>query len=107
VTETRPWSVVAGGLVVAVRLTPRGGRDAIEGVEQRADGQCVLKARVRAAPREGEANDALVALLARVAHVPPRNVTLVSGTTARIKRLMIAGNGPTIAATLEQAASGG
>jgi hypothetical protein len=31
----------------------------------------------------------------------------VSGTTARIKRLMIAGNGPTIAATLEQAASGG
>lgn len=101
--EARPWSVVAGGLVVAVRLTPRGGRDAVEGIERRADGACVLKARVRAAPREGEANDALVALLARAAHVPPRHVTLVSGMTARIKRVMIAGDGPTIAAALERA----
>ena len=50
-----------------VWLTPRGGRDAIDGIEQRADGQCVLKARVRAAAIEGEANAALVALLA----IPP------------------------------------
>ena len=60
----RPWTVAAGGLAVVVRLTPRGGRDAIDGIEQRADGQCVLKARVRAAASEGEANAALVALLA-------------------------------------------
>jgi uncharacterized protein (TIGR00251 family) len=103
VTVAHPWSVVAGGLVVAVRLTPRGGRDAIEGIEQRANGQGVLKARVRAAPREGEANDALMELLARTARVPLRDVTLVSGMTGRIKRLMIAGNGPTIAAALERA----
>jgi uncharacterized protein YggU (UPF0235/DUF167 family) len=98
----RPWSVAAGGLAVVVRLTPRGGRDAIEGIERRADGQSVLKARVRAAPREGEANDALMELLARAAHVPLRNVTLVSGATARIKRLMIAGDGAMIAAAFER-----
>jgi uncharacterized protein YggU (UPF0235/DUF167 family) len=100
----RPWAVTPGGLAVVVRLTPRGGRDAIEGVEQRADGQVVLKARVRAAATEGEANAALVALLARTAGVPSRNVALAAGTTARIKRLTIAGDGPTLAATLEKAA---
>ena len=73
----RPWTVAAGGLSVVVRLTPRGGRDAIDGIEQRADGQCVLKARVRAAATEGEANAALIALLAHSAGVPPRDVTLV------------------------------
>ena len=98
----RPWTAAAGGLSVAIRLTLRGGRDAIDGVEQRANGQCVLKARVRAAATEGEANDALIALLAHAAGVPPRDVALVSGATARIKRLVIAGHGPTIAAALEK-----
>jgi uncharacterized protein len=97
----RPWTVVSGGLAVVVRLTPRGGRDAIDGIEQRADGQCVLRARVRAAAAEGGANDALIALIARAAGVPPRDVTLVFGSTARIKRLTIAGHGPTLAAALE------
>jgi uncharacterized protein YggU (UPF0235/DUF167 family) len=85
-----------------VRLTPRGGRDAIDGIEQRADGQCVLKARVRAAATEGKANDALIGLLAHSVGVPPRDVRLVSGASARIKRLTIAGHGPTLAAALEK-----
>ena len=93
-----------GGLAVAVRLTPRGGRDAIDGIEQRSDGQCVLKARVRAAPTEGEANRALIALMAHAVGVPPRNVTLTAGASARIKRLLIAGHGPTLAAALEMIA---
>jgi uncharacterized protein YggU (UPF0235/DUF167 family) len=104
VAEPRPWSVTAGGLSLMVRLTPRGGRDAIDGIEQRADGRCVLKARVRAAASEGEANAALVALIASAAGVPTRDVTLVSGATARIKRLAIAGHGPTLAAALEKIA---
>jgi uncharacterized protein YggU (UPF0235/DUF167 family) len=99
----RPWSVTPAGLTVTVRLTPRGGRDAIDGIEQRADGQCVLKARVRAAATEGEANAALTALMARAAGVPPRSVALVSGATARTKRLTIAGHGPTLTAALEKA----
>jgi uncharacterized protein len=103
----RPWTVTAGGLSVVVRLTPRGGRDAIDGIEQRADGQCVLKARVRAAATEGEANAALMTLIARAAGVPPRDVALSSGATARIKRLAIAGHGPTLAAALEKIAGVG
>jgi uncharacterized protein YggU (UPF0235/DUF167 family) len=42
-----PWSLAPGGGVLAVRLTPKGGRDAIEGVEKLADGRAVLAVRVR------------------------------------------------------------
>jgi uncharacterized protein YggU (UPF0235/DUF167 family) len=89
---------------VLVRLTPRGGRDAIEGIEQRPDGQCVLKVRVRAAASEGEANAALIALMARALGVPRSAVALVSGASARLKRLAIAGHGPTLGAALEKIA---
>jgi hypothetical protein len=54
-----PWTAAADGVVIDVRLTPRGGRDAIEGTERRADGRAVLKVRVRAVPAAGEANSAL------------------------------------------------
>ena len=100
----RPWTVVAGGVVVVVRLTPKGGRDAIEKVEQLADGKSVLKARVRAVASEGEANDALMRLIADVLDVGPRQVSLVAGATARIKRVMIEGNGTALAAALERLA---
>ena len=89
-----------GGVEVVVRLTPRGGRDAIEGVERRADGRTVLKARVRAAPFEGEANAALCRLLAGAMGTAPRHVTMVSGETARVKRVRIAGDAASLAAAL-------
>ena len=94
--------MTAGGVTIAVRLTPRGGRDSIEGIEQRADSQCVLRARVRAAPTEGDANAALIKLLAHALGVPPRNVSLMAGATSRIKRVTITGDGPTLAAALEK-----
>ena len=97
-----PWSATAGGILLVVRLTPKGGRDAIDGVEELSDGRAVLKARVRAAPSEGEANAALVKLLARSLGVAPRDVAIVAGDTARIKRLKIAGSTPVLAAALEK-----
>ncbi|MFA6266467.1 MAG: DUF167 family protein [Pseudolabrys sp.] len=98
----RPWSATADGLALHVRLTPKGGRDAIDGIEQLSDGRSVLKARVRAAPSEGEANDALCTLIAKAVGVPPRDVTLSSGATSRIKRLVITGHGPTLISALEK-----
>jgi uncharacterized protein YggU (UPF0235/DUF167 family) len=98
----RPWALVAGGVTLTVRLTPKGGRDAIEGIETLSDGRVVLKARVRAAPSEGGANDALRRLIAKSVGVPPRDVALVAGAAARIKRLVISGDGPTLIAALEK-----
>ena len=99
------WSLIAGGLGLAVRLTPKGGRDAIDGIETMSDGRAVLKVRVQVAPREGEANAALVRLIAKSVGVPPRDVSLVAGATSRIKRLVISGDGPTLVAALEKIAA--
>jgi hypothetical protein len=97
-----PWSAFAAGVVLSVRLTPKGGRDSIDGIERLVDGRSVLKVRVRAVPSEGEANAALVRLLAKAVGVPPRDVALNAGATARIKRLTIAGDGPMLIAALEK-----
>jgi uncharacterized protein YggU (UPF0235/DUF167 family) len=64
----------------------------------------VLKARVRAAASEGEANAALSRLVAKALDVPPRDVVLTAGMTARLKTFHIAGHGPTLVATLEKIA---
>jgi uncharacterized protein YggU (UPF0235/DUF167 family) len=101
----RPWSALASGVTLAVRLTPRGGDDSIDGIESLADGRVVLKVRVRASPHEGEANAALVRLIAKTVGVPPRDVALSAGATGRIKRLTISGHGPTLTVALEKIAA--
>ena len=99
-----PWSLTPDGAVLTVRLTPKGGRDAVDGIDALADGRVVLAARVRALPADGEANEALVRLIAKAVGVPLRDVTLVAGATARLKRLAISGHGPTVIAALEKIA---
>lgn len=99
---TKPWSLTAGGVVLTIRLTPRGGCDAIDGVQVLADGRPSLMARVRAAPADGAANNALIRLVAKAVGVPPRDVAIVAGATARLKRLLISGDGPKLIATLEK-----
>jgi uncharacterized protein (TIGR00251 family) len=101
-----PWTIVADGLVVTVRLTPRAGGDAIDGVELLADGRAVLKARVRTAPSGGAANAALIALLAKVLRIAAGRVTIAAGESARIKRVKISGTGSELATALEAAAGG-
>jgi len=97
-----PWNAVAGGLVVSVRLTPKGGRDSIDGTATLADGRTVLQARVRVPAMEGEANAALLRLLAKELGVPVRDVRLEAGATARLKRIRIEGDGNALAARLER-----
>ena len=98
----RPWAATTGGIVLTVRLTPKGGRDSIDGIEATADGRSALKVRVRAAPSEGEANDALTRLIAKAVGVAPRAVNLISGHTARLKRLKIDGSAIALAEALER-----
>jgi uncharacterized protein YggU (UPF0235/DUF167 family) len=94
------------GIALDVRLTPRGGRDAIDGVERRADGRFVLKARVRAAPFEGQANDALRRLVAHELGLAPRQIDITAGEGARIKRLRIAGDPQMLDAVLDRLTKG-
>lgn len=97
-----PWAVTADGITLTLRLTPKGGRDSIDGTDTLSDGRIVLKVRVRAAPSEGEANDALIRLLAGSLGVPARSIAISSGAASRIKRVEIAGDGPALIARLEK-----
>jgi uncharacterized protein len=97
-----PWRQAPDGIILDVRLTPRGGRDAIEGIESRADGRIVLRARVRAAPTDGEANTALCRLIGATLGIAPGRVTIAGGATARVKRLRIAGDAAVLIAALRR-----
>jgi uncharacterized protein len=96
------WRIETDGITLVVRLTPRGGCDAIDGIEPLADGRRVLKVRVRAAASEGAANAALIALIAKALGVAQRDVRLVVGAAARVKRVRVAGAGAALAARLEK-----
>ena len=70
---------------LVIRLTPRAGRDAIDGV----DDEGRLRVRVAAPPVGGAANEALVRSLAAALDVPQSAVAIETGTTSRLKRVRI------------------
>jgi uncharacterized protein (TIGR00251 family) len=87
-----PWRYSATGIRIALRVTPRGGRDDIDGIETLADGRSVLKVRVRAVADGGEANRAVLGLLAKLLGVPKADVRLLSGATSRLKQIAVDGD---------------
>lgn len=68
-------------------MTPRGGRDSLSA----GTGEH-FSARLAAAPVDGAANAALIALVAKAFGVAKRDVTIVGGATARLKRLSVKGD---------------
>src|SRR6267378_1590910 len=87
-----PWRYSSGGVSVALRVTPRGGRDDIDGLETLADGRVVVKVRVRAIADGGEANRAVTELMARALGVPKARVRILSGATSRLKQIAVDGD---------------
>ncbi len=97
-----PWRRRANGLELRVRLTPRGGRDTVDGIDILSDGSVVLKLRVRAAPQDGEANEAARKVLAKALRMATSSITLEAGATSRVKTLLIAGNPVALEAALTE-----
>lgn len=73
---------------LAIRLTPRADRDAL--VAGAAPGD-PLRARVTAPPVDGQANAALVKVVAKALGVPKSRVSVVKGHTARDKVVRVDG----------------
>lgn len=97
-----PWRYSTDGISIALRVTPRGGRDDMDGIETLADGRSIVNVRVRAIADGGEANRALVELLARALGVPKAGVKIVSGTTSRLKQVAVDGDPATRAEILRK-----
>lgn len=100
-----PWRTSTTGVSIALRVTPRGGRDGVDGIEQLSDGRSVLKVRVRAIADGGEANRAVLVLLAKSLGVPKASVSLLSGATSRLKQVAIAGDPARLTEALRKLAS--
>ena len=103
-TEAGPsesvWRVAVDGLSLRVRLTPKGGRDAVCGIVSTADGPA-LSVRVRVLPEDGAANAALEALVAKWLGLAKRDVAVTAGHKSRNKSLGIAGEPAALRAVLE------
>lgn len=74
-----------------VRLTPGAAHDRIDGWDMDAEGRPVLKCRVRAKPIEGQANTALIALLAKALGVRKSDIGIARGDQSRTKAVEVQG----------------
>jgi uncharacterized protein len=75
------------GIQITLKVTPRSGKNIVVGFE--GD---YLKVRLKAIPEKGNANLALIELLADFFGVAPSKITLTAGQTSRFKRVIISGS---------------
>ena len=74
------------GVTLTVKAVPRAAKSEIAGADDDW-----LRVRVKAPPVDGKANEALVKFFAGFFGVPKGAVAIVSGDTARLKRVRITG----------------
>ena len=98
---TSPWTAAGDHVRLSARITPKGGRDAIQGLSVDADGRAYLTIRVATAPENGAANEAVRRLVAQALGLRVRDIDIVAGATSRYKQLRIAGAADDIIARLE------
>jgi uncharacterized protein len=73
-------------ITFSVRVQPRASRSQIAG---EIDG--MLKIRVAAPPVEGEANEELIRLIAKLFEIPRANVALIAGQSSKNKLVRVSG----------------
>jgi uncharacterized protein len=73
--------------ILSIRVTPRSAKPGIGEWKLDPGGRRYLEVRVAAAPSDGAANEAVVALLAKALGLPKSSLTVISGHAARLKRI--------------------
>ena len=82
---------VAGGVRLRLKVAPKAKRNEIGGWLDEPDGSKALKIAVTAAPEDGKANAAVIALLAKEWGVVKSSISVVAGATDRRKIVEIRG----------------
>lgn len=72
------------GVILPVRAQPRAKKEGVQGIHNG-----MLKVAVHAPPEDGKANEAIIAVLAKVLKVKKGQIQLQSGATSREKRFLI------------------
>ena len=96
----RPWSAVADGVRIAVRVSPGASRAQIGGFVDLPDGRVALRIHVTAPPEGGKANAAMLRLLAKSWRLPRTAFSVTAGAGARTKTVHIAGAADALLADL-------
>ena len=95
--ERLPFAAARDGMRLAIRLTPRAGSNRLLGLIEDGHGGWAIKASVTAPPVEGEANAALITLLARQLDLKPRDLAIASGSQkSRLKIVELHGDPATL-----------
>lgn len=89
---TSPLRPGRGGLLLAVRVTPKSSRDGITGLHAAADGAVSLAVKVTAPLDKGKANKAVIEVLAKASRLPKSAFAIVAGDTDRNKTVLVTGN---------------
>jgi uncharacterized protein (TIGR00251 family) len=76
----------AEGVLISLRVTPKSGKNAVTGSKNG-----LLLVAVRAAPADGEANNAVIATMAAALGCSKSSVTLVRGRKGREKTVRVTG----------------
>jgi hypothetical protein len=87
---TGPALATPTGVRLLVRASPKSSQTTINGLVVRGD-ETRLSVKVRAAPHDGEANDAVVRLIAKSFGCPPSAVSIAAGAKDRDKTLLMSG----------------
>ena len=91
---------VEGGIRLRLRVQPKSRRPGPQGFVLEADGKSALKLGIDAAPEDGKANAAVIALLARHLGVAKAAISVAAGAKDRRKVIDIRGQAGDLAAAL-------
>jgi uncharacterized protein (TIGR00251 family) len=72
---------------LAVKVTPKAPKDVVFGFKPDANGKPELQVKLRAAPEDGKANEALLRLLAAAFEIPVSTLDITRGLTSRQKMI--------------------
>lgn len=101
-TDSEFFRIVENGVIVNVRVTPGGSKDAVEGVITDDAGNSFVKARVTAQPEKGKANKSVLKLLAKEWGFPSSALEIISSEKSRNKKILIKGDKDKILTILRQ-----
>lgn len=93
--ESSSYRLLPAGLEVSIRATPKAKQNRIVGFTPQG-----LKIQTTAAPEKGQANEAILALLATQCGVGKKSVHLLAGDTSQNKKILIEGDAEALLARL-------